>query len=63
MNFTSTVWDDGARTEEHAELRQGLILPMAIGVLLIGQRFLPVDLPALVLAEPGATLSLIEKAQ
>jgi hypothetical protein len=56
MNFTSTVWDDGARTEEHAELRQGLILPMAIGVLLIGQRFLPVDLPALVLAEPGAQI-------
>jgi len=45
-----------ARTSDHRLERAIAILLMAIGVLLIGERFLPAGLPALVPAEPGAQI-------
>ncbi len=45
-----------SRVSDHRLERAIAILLMAIGVLLIGERFLPASLPALVPAEPGAEI-------
>ena len=45
-----------SRVSDHRLERAIAILLMAIGVLLIGERFLPAGLPALVPAEPGAQI-------
>jgi uncharacterized protein len=45
-----------SRVSDHRLERAIAILLMIIGLLLIGERFLPADLPALVLSEPGAQI-------